>query len=124
MIIDIGHYLSAAIALTILLIGANFFIAPYAAAEGFGVAVVPDVRWDAYLSVKAIRDVGAGIFTAMLIFNRSSPLLGSFLLVIMVIQLTDAVIVLKHGGTKGAAFGIHGATASMSLITSGLLLLG
>jgi hypothetical protein len=124
MIIDIGHYLSAAIALTILLIGANFFIAPYAAAEGFGVAVVPDVRWDAYLSVKAIRDVGAGIFTAMLIFNRSSQLLGSFLLVIMVIQLTDAVIVLKHGGTKGAAFGIHGATASMSLITSGLLLLG
>jgi hypothetical protein len=124
MIIDIGHYLSAAIALTILLIGANFFIAPYAAAEGFGVAVVPDVRWDAYLSVKAIRDVGAGIFTAMLIFNRSSPLLGSFLLVIMVIQLTDAVIVLKHGGTKGAAFGIHGVTASMSLITSGLLLLG
>jgi len=124
MIIDIGHYLSSAIALTILLIGANFFIAPYAAAEGFGVAVVPDVRWDAYLSVKAIRDVGAGIFTAMLIFNRSSPLLGSFLLVIMVIQLTDAVIVLKHGGTKGAAFGIHGVTASMSLITSGLLLLG
>jgi len=124
MIIDIGHYLSAAIALTILLIGANFFIAPYAAAEGFGVAVVPDVRWDAYLSVKAIRDVGAGIFTAMLVFNRSSPLLGSFLLVIMVIQLTDAVIVLKHGGTKGAAFGIHGVTASMSLITSGLLLLG
>jgi hypothetical protein len=124
MIIDIGHYLSAAIALTILLIGANFFIAPYAAAEGFGLAVVPDVRWDAYLSVKAIRDVGAGIFTAMLVFNRSSPLLGSFLLVIMVIQLTDAVIVLKHGGTKGAAFGIHGVTASMSLITSGLLLLG
>ena len=124
MIIDIGHYLSAAIALTILLIGANFFIAPYAAAEGFGLAVVPDVRWDAYLSVKAIRDVGAGIFTAMLVFNRSSPLLGSFLLVIMVIQLTDAVIVLKHGGTKGAAVGIHGVTASMSLITSGLLLLG
>ena len=124
MIIDIGHYLSAAIALTILLIGANFFIAPYAAAEGFGLAVVPDVRWDAYLSVKAIRDVGAGIFTAMLVFNRSSPLLGSFLLVIMVIQLTDAVIVLKHGGKKGAAFGIHGVTASMSLITSGLLLLG
>ena len=86
-------------------------------------AVVPDVRWDAYLSVKA-RDVGAGIFTAMLILNRSSQLLGSFLLVIMVIQLTDAVIVLKHGGTKGAAFGIHGATASIILITSGLLLLG
>jgi len=124
MIIDTGYYLSAAIALSIVLIGANFFVAPYAAAEGFGVAVVPDARWDAYLSVKAIRDIGAGIFTAMLILNRSSQLLGFFLLVAAFIQLTDAVIVLKHGGTKATAFGIHGATASIILITSGLLLLG
>ena len=49
MIIDTGYYLSAAIALSIVFIGANFFVAPYAAAEGFGVAVVPDARWDAYL---------------------------------------------------------------------------
>jgi hypothetical protein len=124
MIIDIGYYLSAAIALTIMLIGANFFVAPYAAAEGFGVAVVPDARWHAYLSMKAVRDIGAGIFTAMLILDRSSQLLGSFLLVVTTIQLTDTVIVLKHGGTKATALGIHGATAGIILITSGLLLLG
>jgi hypothetical protein len=46
------------------------------------------------------------------------------LLVVTIIQLTDAVIVLKHGGTKATAFGIHGATAAIILITSGLLLLG
>ena len=66
MVIDLGYYFSTAIALTIMLIGAFFFVAPYAAAEGFGVTVVRDTRWDAYLSVKAIRDIGAGIFTAKL----------------------------------------------------------
>jgi hypothetical protein len=124
MIVDGGYYLSAAIALTLLLIGARFFVAPYAAAEGFGVAVVPDARWDAYLSVKAIRDIGAGIFAAILILDRSSQLLGLFLLIATMIPLTDALIVLKHGGTKTTAFGIHGTTAGILLITSGLLLLG
>jgi Domain of unknown function (DUF4267) len=124
MIVELGYYLSAAIALTIVLIGAYFFIAPYAAAEGFGVAVVRDARWDAYLSVKAIRDIGAGIFTAILILNRSGQLLGFFMLAATIISLTDALIVLKHGGTKATAFGIHGATAVIILITSGLLLLG
>jgi hypothetical protein len=124
MIVDLGYYLSAAIALTIVLIGAHFFVAPYAAAEGFGVAVAPDARWDAYLSVKAIRDIGAGVFTAILILNRSTQVLGFFLLAATLVPLTDALIVLKHGGTKAKAFGIHGATAGIILITSGLLLFG
>ena len=124
MIVDIGYYLSASIALTIVLIGAQFFVAPYAAAEGFGVAVVPDSRWDAYLLAKAIRDIGAGIFTALLILNRSTQLLGFFLLAVTMVPLTDALIVLKHGGTKATAFGIHGVTAAIILIASGLLLLG
>jgi Domain of unknown function (DUF4267) len=124
MIIEIGYYLSAAIALSIVLSGANFFVAPHAAAEGFGVAVVPDARWDAYLLVKAIRDIGAGIFATILILNRSSQLLGLFLLAATMIPLTDALIVLKHGGTKATAFGIHGTTAGIILITSSLLLLG
>jgi len=124
MFINIGYYLSAAIALTIALIGAFFFVAPYAASEGFGVTVIRDTRWDAYLSVKAIRDIGAGIFTAILILNRSGQLLGFFLLASTIIPLTDAVIVLKHGGTRATAFGIHGTTAGIILMTSGLLLLG
>jgi hypothetical protein len=56
MIIEIEYYLSAAIAVNIILIAADFFIAPYASAGGFGVAVVPDAHWDADLSAKAVRD--------------------------------------------------------------------
>ena len=39
-----------------------------------------------------------------------------------VIPLADALIVLTHGGTKAAAFGINDATAGVMLIISVLLL--
>ncbi len=124
MAVTFGFYLSGAIALGIVLIGARFFFAPHAAAASFGVAVSPDARWDAYLSVKGIRDIAAGLFTAILIFDRSAQLLGCFLLAATVIPLTDAAVVLRHGGTKVAAFCIHGATAAAMLMVSGLLLFG
>jgi len=123
MIVDLGYYLSAIIALTNLLIGAYFFVAPYAAAEGLGVTVVRG-QWDPYPLVKAIRDIGAGTFIAVLILNRSGQLLGFFLLVSTFIPLTDALIVLKHGGASATAFGVYGTTTGIILITSGLLLLG
>ncbi len=124
MSVIIGYCLSGAIALGIVFIGARFLLAPYAAAAAFGVAVRPDAIWHAYLSVKAIRDIASGLFTAILIFNRSAHLLGWFMLAATIIPLTDAAIVLRHGGTKAAAFGIHGATAVVTIVASGLLLLG
>ena len=119
MPVVIGYYLSGAIALGIVFIGAGFLFAPHAAAAGFGVAVGPDVSWDAYLSVKAVRDIASGLFTAILIFNRSAHLLGWFMLAATIIPLTDAAIVLRHGGTKAAAFGVHGATAAVMVVASG-----
>ena len=59
---------------------------------------------------------------AFLILNLTAQLLGWFILIATVIPLTDMAIVLKHGGTKATAFGIHGATAVFMIITSGLLL--
>jgi len=124
MIVLIGYWLSGAIALGIVLIGIRFLVTPYAAAAAFGVPVVPDSRWDAYLSVKAIRDIAAGLFTAILILNRSAQLLGFFILAATIIPLTDAAIVIRHGGSKAAAIGIHGATAGFMLVISGFLLFG
>ena len=57
--------------------------------------------------------------------SESGPhLLGWFMLAATIIPLTDAGIVLGHGGTKGTAYGIHGVTAGVMLKVSGILLLG
>jgi hypothetical protein len=122
MMATLGYYLSGVIALGIIIIGARFFVAPHAAAAAFGVPVSPDARWDAYLSVKAIRDIVSGLFIAILMSDGSLHLLGWFMLAATNIPLTDAMIVLSHGGTKASAFGIHGATAGVTLIISAFLL--
>jgi hypothetical protein len=124
MTVIIGYWLSGLIALGITLIGARFFLAPHAAAVAFGVPVPPDPRWEAYLSVKAVRDIASGFFIGILILNQAPHVLGWFMLAATIIPLTDAGIVLGHGGTKGTAYGIHGVTAGVMLIISGLLLLG
>src|SRR5215471_16099783 len=108
---SIGYWLSGLIALGIILIGAR-------------VSVSQDARWEAYLSAKAVRDIACGLFTGILILNQAPHVLGWFMLAATIIPLTDAAIVLGHGGTKVAAYGIHGVTAGVMLIISGILLLG
>ena len=41
--------------------------------------------------------------------------------VLTLVPLGDTLIVLRNGGTKAVAFGIHFATAVVILITAGLL---
>ena len=124
MIDVIGYWLSGLIALGIILIGARFFLAPQVAAAAYGVSVSHDARWEAYLSAKAVRDIACGFFTGILILNQAPHVLGWFMLAATIIPLTDAGIVLGHGGTKGTAYGVHGVTAGVMLIISGILLLG
>jgi len=123
MVVIIGYWLSSVVALGIVLIGMRFIFAPHPAATAYGVSVGPDPRWEAYLSAKAVRDIASGMFTTILILNRSAHLLGWFMVAATTIPLADAAIVLRHGGTRAAAFGIHGVTAGTMLIISCLLLL-
>jgi hypothetical protein len=46
------------------------------------------------------------------------------MLVATIIPISDAAIVLHHGGSRAVAFGVHGSTAAAMLIISGLLLFG
>jgi hypothetical protein len=76
----------------------------------------------AWLSVKGTRDIASGLFVALLMSNGSPRLLGEFLIVATLIPLGDAVSVLRTGGKKAAAFGIHGATAVVMFATAALLI--
>jgi hypothetical protein len=125
MTITIGYILAGLLAAGIIFIGARFLLAPRVAAAGYGVR--PDVGQSsvtAYLSVKGVRDIATGLFVIILMAARETHLIGWVVLAATVIPLADAAIVLRSGGAKSIAWGVHGGTAVVMLITSALLLVG
>ncbi|CAN5863733.1 hypothetical protein BH11PSE6_BH11PSE6_22920 [soil metagenome] len=56
-------------------------------------------------------------------FGEGRPhLLGAYMIAASLIPIGDMVIVLRSGGTRAAAYGIHGTTAAVAL-AAGLVLL-
>ena len=120
----IGYILAGLIGAGIIFIGARFILAPRVAAAGYGVQ--PDLGQRsvrAYLSVKGIRDIASGLFLFILMAAGATHLLGWVILAATIIPIADATIVLGHGGPKSIAWGVHGVTAVVMLITSALLLI-
>ena len=120
---SIGFYLSGLIAVGIIFIGCRFLLAPSTAATGYGVPAGVEPHSLAYLSAKGIRDIASGLFIAILIAHGSAHALGWFMLAATFIPIADAMIVLRHGGDRTIAFGVHGGTAVLMLMISGLLLI-
>jgi Domain of unknown function (DUF4267) len=75
----------------------------------------------AYLAIKGVRDGSYGLVgLALLLF--AGPLAAAwFMLVVALVPLGDTIIVLRNGGTRAAAFGIHFATAVVVLLDAALL---
>ena len=106
--------------LFIAFIGARFLLAPRTAAAGYGVPAEPPGD-SAYLAVKGVRDVSLGIVGLALVAFVGARAEAWFMLGAALIPLGDMLIVLRHGGTKATAFGIHFATAVVVLISAALL---
>ena len=129
MLTTIASTVSGVIGVGIILIGARFLLVPQAAAAGFGVLAEPvggqirDGGPYPWLYAKGVRDIASGIFLWVLLANRVPHLLGAFMAAASLIPVGDAVIVLRSGGTRAAAFGIHGATAAVILAAGAALLM-
>ena len=121
----VGYALSGLIAVAIVFIGARFLWDPAAASGAFGIANSPSrsTGFTAWLAVKGARDIVSGLFVFLLMANGSPRLLGEFWLVASLIPFGDAAIVLRSGGSRTAAFGIHGLTA-LAIIVAGAILIG
>lgn len=120
----IGYPLAGLIGGGIIFVGARFIIAPRVAAAGYGVQ--PDLSQrsnGAYLNVKGVRDIASGLIVFALMATGATHPLGWMMLAATIIPLGDAIIVLRHGGPKSIALGVHGLTAAVMLITSALLLI-
>ena len=120
MLSTAAYGLAIVLNLFIIVIGVRFLLAPQAAAAGYGVPAHPG-RGSAYLSVKGVRDTTYGLVGLALLAFVGAPAEAWFMLVVALAPLGDTLIVLRNGGTRATAFGIHFATAVIVLIDAALL---
>jgi hypothetical protein len=116
----VAYGLAIVLNLFIVFIGARFLVQPRAAAAGYGVPAAPDGD-TTYLTVKGLRDLVYGLIGLALIAFTTADAIAWFMLVVALNPLGDTLIVLRNGGTKAVAFGIHFATALVVLLDSALL---
>lgn len=123
MLTNVANVLAGLIGAGIIFMGVRAFWAPQAAV-GFGIPDTPteDPSFQAWLSVKAVRDIASGVFVLVLLLAATPQVLGWFMLAATGIPVGDALIVLRSNGPKAAAYGIHGTTAVVMLAISVLLL--
>jgi hypothetical protein len=120
----IGYSLAGLIGIAIMLLGARFLWDPTAAARDFGMlnSPAPSTGFTGWLAVKGTRDIVSGLFTFLLMANGPPRLLGEFLLVASLIAFGDAVTVLRSGGSRAVAFGMH-ASVGVFMIAVGATLI-
>jgi hypothetical protein len=123
VLLTVANVLAGLIGAGIIVIGARALWAPRAAA-GFGIPGTPteDRTFQAWLSVKAVRDIASGVFVFILLAGAPPHLLGWFMLAAAGIPVGDALIVRRSNGPRAAVYGIHGATAGV-MVAIGVLLL-
>lgn len=115
-----AYVLAIVLDVFVLFIGLRFLLSPRPAAAGYGVPAKEEGD-AAYLTIKGLRDSTFGILGLALLAFEGAHAEAWFMLVVALLPLGDTAIVLRHGGTKATAFGIHFATAVVVLISAALL---
>ncbi|GGX53405.1 DUF4267 domain-containing protein [Streptomyces chartreusis] len=118
-----AYTLAVVLNLFCLFLGYRFLLQPASAATGYGVPARPEGDAGAYLSVKGLRDGTFGVVGLVLLFFVSARAEAWFMLAVALVPLFDTLIVLRNGGAKATAFGIHFATAVVVLSSAVLLFL-
>ncbi|MEU9992178.1 DUF4267 domain-containing protein [Streptomyces sp. NPDC048045] len=118
-----AYTLAVVLDLFCLFLGYRFLFQPGPAAAGYGVPARPDGDAGAYLTIKGLRDGASGVIGLALLAFVGAQAEAWFMVCVALVPLGDMLIVLRNGGTKAVAFGIHFATAVVVLISAALLFL-
>jgi hypothetical protein len=115
--------LAALIAAGIMVIGCFYLASPERISGSFGLKPpASDADTRAWLRLKGIRDVGAGLVVLAMMLTADWRLVGIAVLAEAVIPFGDMSIILGSGGSKSRAFSIHGVTCAVMLVIGPLLI--
>jgi hypothetical protein len=115
--------LAAVVAVGIIVIGCFYLVSPERISGSFGLKPpASDADTRAWLRLKGIRDVVAGLVLLAMMLTADTRMVGTTLLVQAIIPLGDMSIILGSGGSKLRAFSVHGVTCAVMLVV-GLLLI-
>ena len=107
----------------IIVIGCFYVAAPERIVGGFGLKPpASDADTRAWLRLKGIRDLAAGLAVLTLMLTTDHRTVGIVLLVFAIIPFGDMSNVLLSDGRKVTAFSVHGVTCAVMLF-AGILLI-
>jgi hypothetical protein len=114
---------AALMAAAIIVIGCFYLLSPERMTGSFGLKPpASDADTRAWLRLKGIRDVVAGLVVLTMMLTTDTRSVGIALLVEAIVPFGDMSIILGSGGSKSKAFSIHGVTCAVMLVV-GLLLI-
>ena len=116
----VAMWMTIAVSLGIIFIGARFFYDPVAATLGFGVprSSAPD----AYFWTKGTRDIVSGLVPLGLLIAGQRRALGIYFLLAALTPVVDFATVLRFSGAEPLPLSIHGGTVAYLLVLAWLLL--
>ena len=120
----IGIVLATLAGLGIIIIGIMYLVAPRTTAASFGLQELPQSDATAWLRVKGVRDVATGVVAGVLLLSAPLDVLAWCVLAFVLIPAGDAAVVLRSSGSHAAAWGIHGTTVLVMLISVVLIFAG
>jgi hypothetical protein len=113
------------LALGIIIVGAQYLAAPRQAVRSFGLPL-PDAGagTTGWLRLKGVRDAATGLAVLALMAWGTRRDIGLVLLALAVIPIGDMLVVLGAHGSRKLAFGMHGVTALVMVLTALAFLMG
>jgi Domain of unknown function (DUF4267) len=115
--------LAVLVSVGIIVIGCFYLASPERMTGSFGLKPpASDADTRAWLRLKGIRDLAAGLVLVTLMLTTDSRTVGIVLLVFAIIPFGDMSNILVSGGRKATAFSVHGVTCAVMLF-AGLLLI-
>lgn len=118
---SVSYWLTFLVAAGIVFIGIRFLVAPYIAAEGYGIPVSRD-SFSGIGYAKGIRDVYSGIILLVFLALRKARVTAILFSIATLIPASDFCIIISENGLGDTVhLLIHGCTAIYMILVSYML---